>query len=74
MNMKLHQTERADFVLREMALAEKQSEIANRVMSRRTLGSMVKKAPPNEALMLMVVAYILLEADVLRGDQEPDEN
>jgi serine/threonine protein kinase len=73
MNMRLHKTEGSEVVLRDMALTEKQAEIANRVMSWRTLGSIVKKAPANEALMLMVVAYILLESDVLRGDHS-DEN
>jgi hypothetical protein len=69
MNSRLRRNEHGDAVLKDMALSSKQSAMADKLQNK-SLSSITKKLPAQEALVYMVLAFVLLESDVLSADED----
>src|SRR5207248_303442 len=64
LSLKMKRTETFDIVLGDLGLKDKQAQAARRLGQRQPLGQLVKKYP-NEAHLQLVMAFILIELEVL---------
>ena len=61
---KLEKSERFDEVIAQMELSKSQEQVARRLADGRPLNALLKKYP-NDSLILLILAYVLTEMDLL---------